>query len=240
MDSELISIAVCDDDHSYHELIESYCNDFFQEIGVEYEFTSYYSGEDILNENEKDIDLLFLDIEMGGINGIETMKRIESMPNIHRIIFISCHVELIEDAFGYKPIGFMVKPLDKDKIYKKLGELYNKMLSDSFIEFSDMDSNNLFRKSDIIYIKAVSNYIILITNKEERTITCTLKKCAEQVNGNPFVRIHKSYIINLGYVKKISSTQVFLKNDTVFPIGRSYLATLKKEYQRYLIEELNS
>ncbi|MCR5148500.1 MAG: LytTR family DNA-binding domain-containing protein [Eubacterium sp.] len=240
MGSDIISIAVCDDDLSCHHKMASFCDIFFKEKSVDYEFHSYYSGEEILEEHEKNIDLLFLDIEMGEVDGIEAMKRIESMPNIHRIIFISSHLELIGDAFGYKPIGFIVKPIDQNIILKKLDDLYHRIKKDSVIEFNDSESIRVYRKSDVVFIKADSNYVTVVTQNDEKILSCTLKKCEEQINGLPFLRVHKSYIVNLCYVKKISAGNVFLKSGITIPVGRSYSEMVKKEYQKYLIEELNS
>ena len=240
--SDLISIkiAICDDDPKWHQEISSFCSAFFENKSANYELFSYYSGEEIINEKDKNIDLLFLDIEMGELDGLAAMKQIENMPNIHRIIFVSSHPELMMDAFGYKTIGFVPKPFEKVVIEKKLDELYYKILDDKIINFSDFNGNVIFHKSDIVYIEAHSNYITIYTKDDEKVIACTLKKCETLLGGLPFIRIHKSYVVNLNHVKDITNGSVGLINGMNLTIGRIYKDKVKAEYQKYLIKELHS
>ncbi|SEF95001.1 two component transcriptional regulator, LytTR family [Eubacterium ruminantium] len=233
-----INIAVCDDDILSHRDVFSFCDAYFSDKNVTYNLYSYYSGEDILSEREKRIDLLFLDIEMDGVDGIEVMKQIEEIPSFHRIIFISSHTEMMKCAFGYKTIGFLGKPIDQKEIFKKLDGLYKKIVDDSVVRFSETGKELLYRRSDIIYIEADSNYINIYSEEGVKTIACTLKTCEEMINGLPFLRIHKSYIVNLDYVKDIRTDSVYLKNGIKIAIGRSYRDLIRTEYQRYLIKEL--
>ncbi|MBR6403054.1 MAG: response regulator transcription factor [Eubacterium sp.] len=234
------NIAICDDDALWHKEIGAVCSDFFDAKRADYEIFHYYSGEEIIKEKENNIDILFLDIEMGKMDGLAAMKEIEQMPNIHKIIFVSSHPEVVMNAFGYKTIGFVPKPFAKVDIDTKLEKYYEKRMADSVINFTDYKGAVVIRKSDIIYIKADSNYIIIYTETGERIISCTLKECEGLLKGMPFLRIHKSFIVNLDHVKNLTGSSVCFENGETLTIGRSYKDEVRSEYQRYLLKELRT
>lgn len=235
-----INIAICDDDSKWHREVAAFCTEFFDEKGADYNISSYYSGEELLKETEKYIDILFLDVEMDGMDGLAVKDKINNMPNFYKIIFVTSHQEIMQRAFGYKTVGFLTKPFRRNEINNILEELYSKIVSDSIIEFSDSNGSVYYYKSDIIYVMADSNYITVFSEKDEKVISCTLKKCETILQGLPFLRIHKSYIVNLDHVKDISNGSVNLINGMTITIGRSYRERVKSEYQKYLIRELHA
>ena len=238
--SESFNIAICDDDSLWHKEIGTLCSEFFDAKEADYNLSHYYSGEEIVKEHENNIDILFLDIEMGKIDGLAAMKEIEMMPNIHKIIFVSSHPEVVMNAFGYKTIGFIPKPFTKEDIDTKLERFYEKRMADTVVRFSDYNGAVVIRKSDILYIKADSNYIIIYTEEGERVISCTLKESEGILNGMPFLRIHKSFIVNLDHIINLSGGSVWFENGDSLTIGRSYKDDVKSEYQRYLLKELRT
>ena len=107
------------------------------------------------------------------------------------------------------------------------------------MEFTDYNGVVYFRKSDIVLIKSDSNYATIITESDGKVVTCTLKECEKKLNGLPFLRIHRSYIVNLDYVKNMTSSIASMKNGEDLTIGRSYRDQVKKKYQDYLRRELH-
>ena len=174
------------------------------------------------------------------MDGLAVKDKINNMPNFYKIIFVTSHQEIMQRAFGYKTVGFLTKPFRRNEINNILEELYSKIVSDSIIEFSDSNGSVYYYKSDIIYVMADSNYITVFSEKDEKVISCTLKKCETILQGLPFLRIHKSYIVNLDHVKDISNGSVNLINGMTITIGRSYRERVKSEYQKYLIRELHA
>lgn len=87
------NIAICDDVKMWHQEIADSCKSFFIDKKVDLNFYSYYSGEEIVKEHSREIDVLFLDIEMGKISGLDAMAQIEKMANIKTIIFVTSHPE---------------------------------------------------------------------------------------------------------------------------------------------------
>ena len=176
---------------------------------------------------------------MEAMDGLTVMKEVEKMSNIHNIIFVSSHPEAVWDSFGYKTKGFVTKPFEDKDIFDKLDEIYSKKLTDALMDFTDYNGVVYFKKSDIVLIKSDSNYSTIITEDGEKVVTCTLKDCEKKLDGLPFLRIHRSYIVNLDYVKNMTSSVVMLKNGESYTIGRSYRNQVKTDYQAYLRRELH-
>ena len=216
------NIAICDDVELWHQEIANSCKNFFDDKEVDLNFFSYYSGEEIVSERCREIDVLFLDIEMGKLSGLDAMRQIENIPNIKTVVFITSHPEVAGYAYGFKPVGFITKPIDVYELQTKLGEIYFRMNPETIIEFSDNSRTYLLRKSDIIYVEADSSYSDIHSNQGEIVVTHTLKKCEEVLQGQPFLRVHKSFVVNLDYIKNMTSTEIKLHNDERIPIGRRY------------------
>ena len=238
-DSLSFIIGICDDESKWHKAISDSCSRYLDNKGIQYEIYSYIKGESIIQEKEKNIDVLFLDVEMDSMNGLAVMKEVEKMPNIHNIIFVSSHPEAVWDSFGYKTRGFITKPFLDEDVSEKLDGIYSKKINDSLLEFSDYNGVIYIRKSDIVLLKSDSNYTIIITEDKEKIVTCNLKECEKKLNGLPFLRIHRSYIVNLDYIKNMTSSVASLKNGEDLTIGRSYRNQVKRDYQDYLRRELH-
>ena len=234
------NIAICDDVELWHQEIADSCMHFFDNKKVGMNFYSYYSGEEIVDEHSREIDVLFLDIELGELSGLDAMRQIEKMSNIKTVVFVTGHPEVAGCAYGFKPVGFITKPIDKDELQAKLGEIYSRIIPETIISFSDNSRTYHFRKSDIIYVEADSNYCIIHSDRGTVVISCTLKKCEEILQGLPFIRVHKSFVVNLDYVKNMNSTEIKLHNDERIPIGRRHKDEVSKNYQQYLTMELNA
>ena len=227
VDSLSFVIGICDDESKWHKAVSDSCSRYLDNKGINYEIFSYIKGEALIQEKEKNIDVLFLDVEMEAMDGLAVMKEVEKMPNIHNIIFVSSHPEAVWDSFGYKTKGFVTKPFKDEDIVEKLESLYTKKINDSLLEFTDYNGVVYFRKSDIVLLKSDSNYTTIITENGEKIVTCTLKESEKKLNGLPFLRIHRSYIVNLDYVKNMTSSVASLKNGEDLTIGRSYRNQVK-------------
>lgn len=233
------NIGICDDESKWHKAVSETCQKYLAEKNISFEIFSYYEGAELFKEKEKEIDVLFLDVEMEAMDGLTVMKEVEKMSNIHNIIFVSSHPEAVWDSFGYKTKGFVTKPFEDKDIFDKLDEIYSKKLTDALMDFTDYNGVVYFKKSDIVLIKSDSNYSTIITEDGEKVVTCTLKDCEKKLDGLPFLRIHRSYIVNLDYVKNMTSSVVMLKNGESYTIGRSYRNQVKTDYQAYLRRELH-
>ncbi|MCM1500201.1 MAG: LytTR family DNA-binding domain-containing protein, partial [Clostridium sp.] len=229
-------IGICDDEVECVEAVKECCERAGDELGEKFEYLIFHTGEELLTYN-KEIDILFLDIEMDGINGIDAMQILEKRDYIRNIFFVSAHSDYVFDSFGSKTRGFFCKPLEYDQFTKKIKKLIDKQLNKSkeIIEISLSEKHIYLFVGQIVYLSGKGNYVCIVTNRESYTVCGSLKAWEKKLAGYNFFRIHKSYLVNLSYVLNIGK-YVRLKSSNInLPIGRKYKQTSQYTYREYLL-----
>jgi DNA-binding LytR/AlgR family response regulator len=199
----------------------------FDNIECSQGFTKALDALEILNKEK--IDLLFLDINMPGISGIEFLK---SLTNPPKVIFTTAYRNFAVDAFELDALDYLVKPISFERFLKAI----NKFLSQVEIiqppeshEIQDKDyiilksdkKNYKIKFDDILFIESLDNYIKVHT--KDMAIICyeRLSGIEEELPNNNFIRIHRSYIINLSKIDVFTSAYVEI-GSRKFTIGRNY------------------
>jgi len=185
------------------------------------------------------IDLILLDIEMPFIDGFSLM---ESMDQKIEVIIISGNSDYALKAFDYDVTDFLLKPLKYDrfnnailKVLKK--QSYKGNIIEEDVEFLIVRSN-MKKKSinikEIKWVEALGDYIKIITDKEKVTALSTMKSISDKLPNDRFLRIHRSYIVNLNKVEKFSCTTVEIDEHQI-PMSRK-----QKPKLEFLLEKVNS
>lgn len=243
-ENNMIKIGICDDCKEDNVWIQQCCEKFFREYKVECEYEIFYSGEEVLEyckekKNKEDrIDILFLDIEMVGISGIDLKDKIIKEKNIWRIVFVSSHLEAMQLAFGLKTMGFIMKPAKIEEIHRWLKIVAEDKQEEVLVEIPKCTVMNekYVWLEDIAYVKANGNYseIYRYDKKDAPTLViCKLKELEKAWINLPIIRIHKSYMINLMNVIDISGKVVLRDIEERIAIGRRYSDLVDKKYHEY-------
>ncbi|RKM63306.1 DNA-binding response regulator [Butyrivibrio sp. XB500-5] len=234
----MFTIAICDDDERVRDFIQDCANDFFSVSGTQYNFILCQNGDELLkrlSSMENPISILFLDIEMPGETGIEIKNSLQNNSAVEKIVFITSHTEAMQQAFGLKVVGFMNKPLEKKLVIEWISNIYTEFSSREGISFGD----RFYQYDDILYIKSDGNYLVAKlsngkeTSSERMGITSFIK-----VLDNRFVRIHRSYIVNLSHVQRIKYNEICIDNDEALPLGRSFSEDVKNKYDDYVLAKV--
>lgn len=230
-----MKIGICDDLPIVRKQIADGISRFATKRNISIEFIYFASGAEVLNST-KEIDILFLDIELGDLDGIFVMNKLIKMNTVWRIVFVSSHEEKVFDAFSLKTRGFIRKPAtDKDieHIMDALVQEYKKL---KVFEFLIDNGNKKFVKADeIVYMSAESNYTKVITTKETFLVSGNIKSHEENMEKVDILRVHKSYLVNLAYIEKFGDEIKLLYMDIVIPVGRKFRVNSKEKYKEYII-----
>ena len=228
----MFTIAICDDSKEIQQELSGIIEKAFLKETEEYDKLLFSNGEELLNwldANERTIDLLFLDIEMPGKNGVEIKSILEKNDRVARVIFATSHYENMQDAFGAKVIGFMLKPLQSDEVLRRLENAYRDYKDDVVVEIS---KEVFVKKSGISYIKSEGNYCDFYgTNGKTIKAIRNPLSYYKELFGDSFIQIHKSYIVNAYDIKKCERNRVALSGGVALNIGRSYVDSFRKEYR---------
>ena len=231
-----MKIAICDDNVNHINIIENYI-DKFKKTSVECD--AYTSGEKLVyayREKKERYDVIFLDMEMEQLNGIETANHIREFDEHVIIVFVTSHTEYMRDSFKCAPFRFLVKPVD-DAEFETVFYDINKKLSKQRKVFAFTENKAKVRLycDDIIFCESQDHWIWIHTKEKTYKICKSLTELHSQFDKEMFCRVHKSYIINLLYVKTIKDNDAELYHcDKPIPISRSYKKEVLAEYTNFL------
>lgn len=227
-------IGICDDDELQRQHIKKLCEQFFIDNKQEYKCIEFASGEEVLQFTECKLHLLFLDIEMGDMNGIDVLHKIEDIDLVWRVVFISSHEEFVFDTFGIKTLGFVRKPAEYGQMARWLRIAIKENKENIMYECSINNQICYKALESIYYLEAAGNYTYLHEKKEKHLVSDKLKVWQEKMVQTPMVRIHKSYLINMLHVKRWEREGVILSNGTELTLGRQYRKAAKEIYLAFV------
>lgn len=237
-------IGICDDRREEREQLFSLCDRYAKDTKEACECVMFSSGEEVLayceNSENPGIDLLFLDIEMNGMSGIELKEAVVKENKIWRIVFVTSHLESALDAYGIKTIGFVPKPPAYDQIEKKLQIVADELKENVTLTIKGYKGDVLRVKlEDVAYLKAAGSYTEIYTYSgcpENGNYVLSTKKLGEiekNLQGLPIVRVHKSYLVNMEHVLEVGASVKLRDMEEDIPIGRSYKEAVKCRFYEY-------
>lgn len=230
----MLIIGICDDETIFREQIRNMCHQYFERINVPFQCVEFKSAEEVLAYKGDALTLLFLDVEMDGESGIELKDELEKTDCVWRIVFVTSHEEVIGQAFGLKTLGFAKKPVEYKSIEKWLSLAFEEQEKNKIYHFTTEKGDLFIQENDIAYIESEGNYSYIYTKKDKIFVCESLKKCEEILTSDSFLRVHKSYMINMNEIKEISADQAIMTGKASVPIGRKYREEAKKAYLNHL------
>lgn len=222
----MYKIVICDDEKIILEQLRSYVTEVLFEEKVEFEIQAFSQSIDLLKVLETDkTDILLLDIDMPGINGMEIAFGLKNLSNSPLLIFVTCQESLVYESFQYQPFDFIRKSCyERDlraALHRGIVQLTNRK-KDYVLEQAGCVTR--LHLNDILYFEACANYIKVVTDKEILQQRKNLHQVESELVPYGFVRIHKGYLVNQEAVQILKSDKVILSNKEELPIGRAYSA----------------
>ena len=200
--------------------------DEIEDINLIQTFSNPITALDFLEINK--IDLLFLDIEMNQMSGLDLIKQLTTPP---LVVFVSSFPKYAIKSFEFEPLHYIIKPINELELVISIDRARNRLMkknkAEDYIIISQGHSN--FQKvnyKEILFIEADNDYIrIILENKEYRT-HCTLKDIYNKL-PKQFIKIHRSYIVNKNLTTSVSKYSIKINKYTI-PVSRAYLKEIKR------------
>ena len=228
-------IAICDDEKNIRELIANKIANQYPDANIIF----YNSGEELLLSDEH-IDILFLDIQMSGKNGMETARELRKKDKKIIIIFVTAVEEYVFQAFDVGAFHYIVKPINNTKftevLHRAIEEWNAKQPTNQEPEEKYLMINNggvhiKVTIDDIVYAEVFNRKVVI--HKLNETIEYYGKMSdLEAVAGESFYRPHRAYLINFKYVEKYDATTIYLEKGTALMAKQKYPEFVKK-YMKY-------
>lgn len=248
-----IKIAICDDDKAVQEILRHEIEEFCKEAGTVCNIVCFDSGEEVLRE-ESMPDILFLDIQMSGINGMEVAEELRRRRSDTILIFVTALSEYVYEAFDVEALHYLVKPFGDEKLREVLDRALRQwdMRHGASRSIAGHDGAQrteparrpdtiLIKKGgvsmkvaldDIIYAEVFNRKVMLHTTREDIEYYGKLTELSEQV-GDDFYRTHRAYLVNLKYVEKYTATTIWLEQGTVL-VSKKQFPGFVRRYMQYI------
>ena len=234
-----MNIAIVDDAEKDALLLKRYIEKYSTEKKQTFKIYIYMNGLDFLNEIEKNFDIIFMDIEMPHINGIETAKKLREIDETAILIFITNMAQYAIHGYEVNAIEFMVKPVGyynfSDKMSKALK--FVKRDTEKVILLKNEETLVKIPISNIYYLEKDKNYIIFHTQKGDYKERGSMTQMEEKLKETRFSKCIAGCLVNLQYVSKISKDEVFV-NNICLPISRKQKKQFVKDFTDFLGGEL--
>lgn len=229
-------IAICDDDNSYRDEIQNYVNDYFKSKDLDCDISLFSDGKEVA-ECGRVFDIVFLDIEMDNLNGIETAK-ILNCKNRHTVIFIiTAYHKYLDDAMDLNVFRYIDKPIDKERFFKGL-EKSIALINNNDLTFRTVDNELItLSKNDIICVEVMKKKVTVSTVDGDFVAREKMDFFRNNLTASYFAIPHKSYIVNFNYVKKFRRDEIELNKNLIVAIAPKRQAEIKKQFIKFIGED---
>lgn len=234
-----MKIAICDDEKVYCDYLEETVAFYCKEKQIEFSCLPFGSGEALLR-CAQNFDIVFLDIEMEGKNGIETAKEINRRSRDTVIFVVTVYQKYLDDAMDLDVFRYIDKPINQQRIYAGLDKAME-FLNHNRIAFKTRDNSIVsVQKSDIIYVEVHTKNVSVVTTEQKYLTREKMEYFKTALSSSDFVIPHHSYIVNLNYVTQFQRDRMQLQNGTVISIAPKKQSAIKKKFIRFMGEDNGS
>ncbi|SCJ46541.1 Probable transcriptional regulatory protein YehT [uncultured Clostridium sp.] len=221
-------IGICDDEVLHRDILKDYITKILDDDGLDYKLVEYCSGEDLVESYDKcKLDILFLDIQMDKLSGMDAARKIRESDKNVEIIFTTSIVQYVFEAYEVKAYRYLVKPLRYEDLKKQLKLCINDYLDkNSMISIESNKETIVIPIGEILYAEVMRKEVTIYTENKDFTIEISMKRIEKKLINYSFFRCHHSYLVNLKKVNELKNKSVFINNKEI-PVSRSKYKNLK-------------
>ncbi|MBQ8611193.1 MAG: response regulator transcription factor [Oscillospiraceae bacterium] len=228
------TVAVCDDAPRQREQLAALVQRWAAHSGREVRTELFADAAAYLfcHEESAAVDILLLDIEMPGMNGVELARTVREKDSAVQLVFITGYMEYLAEGYDVEALHYLLKPVEEEKLFavleraaQRLAERRRSLLVTTAGETLRLPLH------EIRFIEVQGNYVTLHA-ESPHTLRTTLKELAPQLDA-AFFRTHRAFIVNLRFVRRATKTQVFLKDGTQVPLARGQYDALARALIAY-------
>ena len=231
-----MKIAIIEDEKAHGQLLESYIQSFSKAEQVRMELQYFESAENFLFvwEAEHDFDLLFLDIQMAGMDGMSLAKQIRRQNEEVLIVFTTGISDYIQEGYEVEALQYLLKPLKEENVHKCLKRALAKRPAEDFLVFHTEEETLKLTERSINYIEARGHgSCIGAAHHQPIEVKESLSAIEQMLKAGEFIKCHRSYICRLGNVHHIDKENVYFDDGSSIPVSRRQLGVVNQAFIRY-------
>lgn len=233
----VVNIILCDDEKEQRRQLKTIIKTYMELKGVEFSFSEFPSGEALLGSQQRiTADLIFLDIEMGTMDGMETAKALRREDNPAIIVFVTAYDDYVFQGYDVKALNYILKPYDHQRIKDVLTEALS-LLGQRVEDIYPLETGSGVYKlalKKVLYFMSDKRKIIAVTTGGSTDFYGKLEDVSLKVPSY-FIRIHRRYLVNLNFVTGVEKDKVIVGSQ-VLPVSRSHHQELLLAFAKNILE----
>ena len=224
----MINIGICEDELHYRVNIKDMLGDILSTYSINYKIYEFSSGEELLRNYPKDLDILIMDIQMKIINGMDTARKIRDFDQNLEIIFMTSFSEFMQEGYEVKAYRYILKPISERKISRNILPCINEIMKkkNNYLTINVKNYVDRIKIDSIVYIETDRPNILIYTNDNKYTTKMSISKIDKILREHGFFRCHNSYIVNLKLVESMNSNTLKI-GEKYIPISKYRVKELK-------------
>lgn len=233
----MLQIAICDDEQFYREKIRRLLEDYFKEHDLSYEISLFLSGEEFLEKSENAVryDIVFMDINMNEMDGIQTAMRMRAFHSDTYIVLITAFINYVLEGYKVNAVRYIMKDTLDNAMTECMDAILQKMQI-AQVTFPFMEGERRLYTDNILYVESQRHKLTFYYMEEQMVsyhIYDKLDVIEQRLQGYGFLRIHKSYLVNMRHIRKVSNYIVYLDTGEELSVPRLKFQTVKEEFVAY-------
>lgn len=226
-------IAICDDERYVRESLCKYVKQYAEERGKDFEIYDFSSGEELIRNLPVDVDIIFLDIKMGELNGMNTARKLREQGNDACLIFVTSMVQYAIDGYEVHAFAFLEKPLEYDRFASVLSDALMRQSKSTLVlrRGSYVDSIPIMT---ILYIETLNHTSVIVTENGHREYAVSLKTLTKELQESGFDLCHKSFLVSFRKIQTVRQNELVLTDGTILPLSKHRRKEFLEAFTRYM------
>lgn len=231
----MIRIAICEDQDNDFKILENHLNKFSKDNNVPLTITRFLNADSFLFDYKKEFDIIFMDIIMPGRNGMDCARKLREIDSDTILIFTTTVSRLAAQGYEVEALDYIIKPIEYPSFCIKFQRALRKLphKNGKFILIKTNDGVISILSSSIKYIEVINHTLIYHTINKDYETYGSLKKALEDINEVNFSKINSCYVVNMDYITKIDSHDVYL-DKIILKLSHPKKAEFTKLFYNYI------
>ncbi len=235
-----MNIAICEDNASDANLLVNYIRKYCEHSCCQYKIMQYKIGEELLDAHSPGMfDLIFMDVYMEGLNGIEVVEQIRKTDALCDVVFVTASKSHSLESYRLQAVYYMVKPICENDVKIALRMCRRNLVQNSrYIEVMVNRESVKLLLRNIVYIETFDRALLIHTKSHTYKTYLKLDHLEKKAGGLPFIRCHRGFLINMNHIQKIEQFDFIMTGGQKVPIRKNGRADIKQAFADFVLGKM--